>query len=75
MSIGTSLLRTISAEVPKIYIFNGKEETGLRPWRMTPHAWKLQYKSLSRYESNFLCINIHDMFGLFCIFMEFYSLY
>jgi hypothetical protein len=25
------------------HIFNGKEETGLKPQRMTPHLWKLQY--------------------------------
>ena len=24
-------------------MFNGKEETALRPQRMTPHLWKLQY--------------------------------
>ena len=24
-------------------IFNGKEEFGLKPWRMTPGLWKLQY--------------------------------
>jgi hypothetical protein len=25
------------------HIFNGKEETGLKPQRMTPRLWKLQY--------------------------------
>jgi hypothetical protein len=25
------------------HIFNGKEENGLKPWRMTPRLWKLQY--------------------------------
>ena len=24
-------------------IFNGKQETALKPWRMTPHLWKRQY--------------------------------
>jgi hypothetical protein len=23
--------------------FNGKEETGLKPRRMTPHIWRLEY--------------------------------
>ena len=27
----------------KKHIFNGKEETGLKPRRMTPHIWWLQY--------------------------------
>ena len=25
-------------------IFNGKQETTLKPWRMTPHLWKMKYK-------------------------------
>jgi hypothetical protein len=25
------------------HIFNGKEENGLKPWRMTPRLWQLQY--------------------------------
>ena len=25
------------------HIFNGKEETGLKPQRMTPHLWRLEY--------------------------------
>ena len=24
-------------------ICNGKQETALKPWRMTPHLWKMQY--------------------------------
>ena len=24
-------------------IFNGKQETALKPWRITPHLWKMQY--------------------------------
>ena len=43
MSIGTSSLRTIRIELLKKHIFNGKEETGLKPQRMTPHLWKLEY--------------------------------
>ena len=27
----------------EINIFNGKQETALKPWRMTPHLWKMQY--------------------------------
>ena len=34
------------------HIFNGKEETALKPQRMTPHIWKLQY-------------NIHDNYNYF----------
>ena len=25
------------------HIFNGKEEIGLKPRRMTPHLWRLEY--------------------------------
>ena len=24
-------------------IFNGKQETTLKPWRITPHLWKMQH--------------------------------
>jgi hypothetical protein len=27
------------------HIFNGKEETGLKPRRMTPHLWRLEYNT------------------------------
>ena len=30
------------------HIFNGKEETGLKPRRMTPHLWKLEYNKSRR---------------------------
>ena len=43
MSIGTSSLRIIGIEQLKKNIFNGKKETALKPQRMTPHLWKLQY--------------------------------
>ena len=43
MSIGTSSLRITSIEQPKEIIFNGKQETALKPRRMTPHLWKMQY--------------------------------
>jgi hypothetical protein len=26
------------------HLFNGKEETGLKPRIMTPHLWRLEYK-------------------------------
>ena len=43
MSIGTSSLRIIGYRTIGIHLFNGKEETALKPQRMTPHIWKLQY--------------------------------
>jgi hypothetical protein len=30
------------------HIFNGKEESGIKPRRMTPHLWKLEYNRLNR---------------------------
>ena len=30
------------------YLFNGKEETGLKPRRMTPNLWKLEYNKICR---------------------------
>ena len=43
MSIGTFSLRIIGIEQPKKIIFNGNQETTLKPRRMTPHTWKMQY--------------------------------
>ena len=43
MNIGTSSLRIIGIEQLKTNIFNGKQETTLKPQRMTPHFRKLQY--------------------------------
>ena len=43
MSIGISSLRITGIEQPKKNIFNGKQETALKPWRMTSHLWKMQY--------------------------------
>ena len=48
MSLGTSSIIIISIELMKKNIFNGKEETSTRPWRMTPHLWKLEYEWLNR---------------------------
>jgi hypothetical protein len=43
MIIGTSSLRTIGIVLLKKHIFNGKEEIGLKPRRMTPHLWRIEY--------------------------------
>ena len=43
MSIGTSSLRISGIEQSEKNIFNGKLESTLKPQRMTPHLWKLQY--------------------------------
>ena len=43
MSIGTSSLRITGIEQPKKLFVNGKQETALKPQRMTPHLWKMQY--------------------------------
>ena len=43
MSIGISSLRITCIEQLKKNIFNGKQNTALKPWRMTPHLWKMQY--------------------------------
>ena len=43
MSIGISSLRITGIEQTKKNIFNGKQDTALKPWRMTPHLWKMQY--------------------------------
>jgi hypothetical protein len=29
------------------YVFNGKQETGLKPQRMTPRLWKLTYDRIN----------------------------
>jgi hypothetical protein len=43
MSIDTSSLRTINIKLTEKHLFNGKEETAIKPRRMTPHLWKLEY--------------------------------
>ena len=43
MSIGISSLRITGIEQLKKVFFNGKQETALKPGRMTPHLWKMQY--------------------------------
>ena len=42
MSIGISSLRITGIEQP-IFFFNGNPDTALKPQRMTPHLWKMQY--------------------------------
>ena len=43
MSIGISSPRITGREQLKKNIFNGKQETALKPQRMTPHLLKMQY--------------------------------
>ena len=47
MSLGTFSTIIIGIKFPKKYLFNWKEETSSRPWRMTPHLWKLEYDQLN----------------------------
>jgi hypothetical protein len=60
MSIGTSSLRTIGIKLLKKHIFNGKEETAIKPRRMTPHLWKLEYNKVGMYHRFyiFICIEL-----------------
>ena len=37
------LLKTHKYRTTEKHIFNRKEETGLKPQRMTPHKWRLEY--------------------------------
>ena len=59
MSIGTSSLRTIGTKEPKKHIFNGKEETRLRPWRMTLGLWKLQHNRISQRMDQIIYLSIY----------------
>ena len=36
--------------------FNGKEENGKKPRRMTPHLWNLEYNRNHQGMPNYLCI-------------------
>ena len=56
MSIGTSSLRIIGIKQPKKKKFNGKQEAALKPQKITPHLWKLQYNinHQGRYESSYM---------------------
>jgi hypothetical protein len=56
MSIGTFCLRTIVIELQDKAKFNGKEENGKKPRRMTPHLWKLEYIRNRQGMQFFLCI-------------------
>ena len=55
MSIGASCLRITSVKLPK-KTFNGRQETALKPQRMAPHLWKLQYNRNRQgtYESSYM---------------------
>ena len=49
------------------HLFNGKQETALKPQRMTPHLWKLQYNRnlQGTYESSYIkCFEIF----IYCVF-------
>ena len=52
MSICISSLRITGIEQAKKNIFNGKRETALKPRRMTPHLWKMQYNR-NRYHGTY----------------------
>ena len=56
MSIDTSSLRTISILLLKKDLFNGKQETGLKPQRMTPHLWKLAYDKINPKGTHFVYV-------------------
>jgi hypothetical protein len=61
MSIGTSSLRTIGIILLKKHNFNGKEETGLKPRRMTPHFWRLEYNT-NRQDTQFFYVSYMQCF-------------
>ena len=57
MSIGFSSLRIIGIEQAKKNKFNGKQDTALKPWRMTHHLWKMQYnrnRQAGTYRSSYM---------------------
>ena len=73
MSIGTSSLRTIGTEELKKHLFNGKEETGLRPRRMTPGLWKLQYNRISQHINQIVYLSIYMKYlDYFIILLHFF---
>jgi hypothetical protein len=39
------------------YIFNGKQETRLKPQRMTPHLWKLAYEKINPQGTHFVYVS------------------
>ena len=39
------------------YIFNGKQETGLKPQRMTPRQWKLEYDIINPRGTHFVYVS------------------
>jgi hypothetical protein len=57
MSIDTSSLKTLSIVLLKKDIFNGKQETRLKPPRMTPHLWKLAYERINPRGTHFVYVS------------------
>ena len=41
------------------HIFNLKEETGIKPRRMTPHLWKLEYNILNRHGNHLVYVSTY----------------
>jgi hypothetical protein len=39
------------------YLFNGKQETGLKPQRMTPRLWKLAYDRINPRGTHFVYVS------------------
>ena len=46
MRIGTSSTKQHKYQSAKKHLFNEKEETTSKPWRMKPHLWKLEYNRI-----------------------------
>ena len=47
------------------HLFNDKEETGLKPRRMTPQLWMLEYNKINNRQAAgtyFVCIYIYILF-------------
>ena len=57
MSIDTSSLRTISTILLKKDLFNGKQDTGLKPQRMTPRLWKSTYDRINPRGTHFIYVS------------------
>ena len=56
-------------------IFNGKQEAALKPWRMTPHLWNMQYNRNRHHGTygssymNFMYFNFYcELFVVVAIF-------
>ena len=62
------LLKTHKYRTTEKHIFNRKEETGLKPQRMTSHLYRLEYNRIIKVHKC-ICI-LYLMFGIF-IFISF----